>query len=187
MGYDSDHIYRLCISTQNKVIRTSHVTFNEDHISYVHPHAFSFSSCNSDGSDDDSDSEYITLNADHFNLDYPADLGEISPLDLYAPTCGRVDDGRRNIEDDLQDTELSHDDHDHYYDAKDQSQPQQEIQLPQLRGQTRFKQDFENMSFINSLPAQQQQQRQFKPTQPYSSSSTSYLKRKIKRTEKGKQ
>jgi len=121
VGYDTDHIcLPPYISTQNKAIRTSHVTFNEDNISYVHPHGSSFS-CNSDGSDDESDSEYITLNADHFNLDFPADLWEVLPLDLYAPTWRRVDDGWRNIEDDLQDTEIPHDDHDHYYDAKDQS------------------------------------------------------------------
>jgi len=44
------------------------------------------------------------------------------------------------------------------------------------------------MSFINSLPAQQQQQQQqLKPAQAFSSSSTSYLKRKTKHIEKGKQ
>jgi hypothetical protein len=192
VGYEGDHIYRIYIPTQNKVIRTSHVTFNENEINPVHPLATS----DSEDTDDEDDSGYITLNANHFHPDLPTDSGGVLPLDLHTPPNGGVS----SYEDIQTQNQTQHDfssQESTYESAEEEALPfaNQEIQLPQLGRQTLLEQEFEDMSFIVPPPTQQQQLDLPQPAlhehrlhvqdQPVSSSSHS--KRKVKQTEKGQQ
>lgn len=139
---------------------------------------------NSDDEDEKSNSEYITLNANHFHPDLPIDSGGVLPLDIHTPPNG----GLVSYEDTQQQQEcFSQEPH---YESTEEEAPaplvNQEIQIPQLGRQSLLEDALDDMSFLDlPLPHTHEHRVQFREQQ--STTTSSRPQREVKQTEKGQQ